>query len=291
MHEFTFRLNDKSLTGAIGPAHGPPLVLLHGVTRCWRDFEAVLPPLAERWQIFALDHRGHGGSDRAADYRVADYAADAIEVLDAHVPAPAILLGHSLGAMVAAIVAAERPHRVRALILEDPPGTTLAQGLRKSPFALQFANMRRLLSSAHSLETLARDLAALPVQRPGDGAVVKLGELRDTNALRFLAECLLRLDPGVLDTLNDGRWLDGLDWFAALPRITTPTLLLRAEPRLGGMLDSREADRIAALIPRCARVDFGDAEHLIHATMPERMLALLDDFLQTNTLLPKRTRP
>jgi pimeloyl-ACP methyl ester carboxylesterase len=284
-------LGDGTLNCAVGPENGPPLVLFHGVTRCWRDWEPLLPALTERWQVFAVDHRGHGGSSRAGDYRVADYSADAIEFLDVHVPAPALLLGHSLGAMVAAVVAAERPGRVRAVMLEDPPGTTLAQGLRESKFHLQFTNTRRLLANARDVESLARELAAMPVQRPNDGAVVKFGELRDAKAIRFGAECLMQMDPAVLDTLNTGRWLDGLDWFAVLPRVQAPTLLLRADPRCGGMLDAGEADRIATLIPRCTRLDLPGAGHLIHSTQPDNLLALINQFLETNHLLSKGTQP
>lgn len=292
MQERMVRIGDQTLNCAVGPGNGPPLVLLHGVTRCWRDFDALLPSLMERGQVFALDHRGHGKSGRTVpSYRVADFAADAVAFLDAHVSEPAVLIGHSLGAMVAALVAAELPRQVRAVILEDPPGTTLAEGIRQSRFHLQFANTARLLATARDVESLTRELADMEVQRPGDGAVVRFSEIRDLHAIRFGAECLLQMDPAVLTALLQGRWLEGIDWFGSLPKIECPTLLLRADPACGGMLDESEATRITSLIPRCARVDLPGVSHSIHSTQPDRMLALITNFLETNPLPVTGTQP
>src|SRR5688572_26608342 len=79
MQEHSFAIGGQTLNCAIGPQNGPPLVLFHGVTRCSLDFNPLLPDLIERWHVFALDHRGHGKSDRSMpSYRVADFAADAI---------------------------------------------------------------------------------------------------------------------------------------------------------------------------------------------------------------------
>ena len=291
MNELALRAGERTLNCAVGPANGPPLVLLHGVTRCWQDWNPLLPALTERWQVFALDHRGHGQSSRAASYRVADFAADAVAFFDAHVPSPAVVLGHSLGAMVAAIVAAERPSRVRRLILEDPPGTTLAEGISQSQFHLQFSNTVRLLATARDAETLTRELANMEVQRPSDGAVVRFSELRNPSALRFGAECLLQMDPAVLTPLVQGRWLESLDWFGALSKIVCPTLLLRADPGFGGMLTEIEAGRITSLIPRCTQMDLPGVPHAIHSNQPDQMLALVTDFLETNSLLSPESQP
>lgn len=292
MQEHALPLGERILNCAVGPENGPPLVLFHGVTRCWRDFDALLPSLIERWHVFAPDHRGHGKCDRGhGHYRIADFAADAVAFMDQHVPSPAVLIGHSLGAMVAALVAAERPRQIRALILEDPPGTTLADGLRQSRFHLQFANTERLLATARDVETLTCELADMEVQQPCDGAVVRFSELRDLSAIRFGAECLLQMDPAVLTTLVQGRWLEGIDWFGALSKIGCPTLLLRADPACGGMLDESEAVRITSLIPRCARVDLPGVSHSIHSSQPDRTLALITNFLKTNDLLATGTQP
>ena len=292
MQEQTLRFGDRTLNCAVGPENGPPLVLHHGVTRCWQDFNALIPALTEDWQVFIPDHRGHGKSDRSVpSYRVADFAADAVALIQQHVHRPVVLAGHSLGALVAALVAAELPGHVRALVLEDPPGSTLAAGLRQSRFNLQFTNTRRLLATARDPETLARDLAGMEVQRPSDGAVVRFSELRDLNAIRFGAECLLQMDPAVLTALVDGRWLEGIDWFGSLAKVECPTLVLRADPACGGMLDEFEAARITSLIPRCTRVEFPGIGHSIHSSQPDQMLALINNFLKINQLQSVMTPP
>jgi pimeloyl-ACP methyl ester carboxylesterase len=107
--ESKFNVQGRALNVARGPVAGPPLLLLHGVTRRWQDFSPVLAELSARWEVFALDFRGHGKSDRATDYRVIDYAADAVAVLQNVVGAPAIVYGHSLGAMAGAAVGAQLP--------------------------------------------------------------------------------------------------------------------------------------------------------------------------------------
>jgi len=139
------------------------------------------------------------------------------------------------------MVAARVPHLVRSLVLEDPPGTLLQTGLEASHYHLHFMGVQRLLATPHTADELARALAEMPVQHPADGRVVALRELRDEAALRFAAECLVKVDARVLDAIIEGRWLDGLDWFAELKRIECGTLLLRADMPYGGMLRDAEA--------------------------------------------------
>jgi pimeloyl-ACP methyl ester carboxylesterase len=66
-----------------------------------------------------MDLRGHGDSDRASDYRIETMAADTARLLEERAPAPADVLGHSIGGTVAWTLAATRPELVRRLIIED----------------------------------------------------------------------------------------------------------------------------------------------------------------------------
>ena len=280
LREETFACGGVRLNVAVGPRNGPPLVLLHGVTRGWRDWLPIMRGMSDHWQIFALDQRGHGASDRVPGaYRVADFAGDAAAFLREHVGESAVLWGHSLGAMTAAAVAARAPENVRALVLEDPPGTALVGSLAESRYALQFTGVHGLLAETRDVETLTVRLATLPVQHPRDGRIVEFRELRDEAALRFSAECLACLDATVLDVLLAGRWLDGLDWFGDLARIACPTLLLRADPECGGMLSLPDAARITGSISSARRIEFPGIGHSLHATAPGGTLAHVLDFL------------
>src|SRR5947209_9478255 len=105
--EHPLNLNEPwSLNCARGPAHGPPMLFLHGVLRCWQDFLPLIAPLTTRWHVHALDFRGHGrSSPRSGRYRVVDYVEDAAAFLRHGCDEPAVVYGHSLGAMVALAVA------------------------------------------------------------------------------------------------------------------------------------------------------------------------------------------
>ncbi len=104
-------------------AGGRPLLLLHGFTGAKEDFADWLDPLAARgWHAVAPDHRGHGGSDAPgteADYSLATLASDALGVADALGWSRFVLLGHSMGGMVAQLVALKTPERIRGLVLMD----------------------------------------------------------------------------------------------------------------------------------------------------------------------------
>ncbi len=271
-----------TLGGASSNTGGTELVLLHGVTRQWRDYREVMPLLGN---VTALDHRGHGASSKGhAQYRVLDFVEDALAWLETR-SEPVILLGHSLGAMTAAMVAARAPNRITALVLEDPPGSYLAERIVDSRYWLQFNNLRDLLRLSRPD---ASALANMEVQHPADGSVVPWSALRSPKSLRFTAECLKRMDPAVLDDLVAGRWLEGLDWFGELSNIRCPTLLLRSDPNCGGMLSEEEATLIQSRLPHCQRIDSPGHEHNLHGTAPARYLDLVTRFLQPH-LQPTRT--
>ena len=121
LREKSFDTGELTLNYAEGPASGPPLLLLHGLTGWWQSFQPLIPRLTPTWQIYACDLRGHGKSGRVADrYRLTDYVQDIVTFLRQQIITPTILLGHSLGALTALGAAADLPQRVHALVLLDP---------------------------------------------------------------------------------------------------------------------------------------------------------------------------
>src|SRR5215510_16515252 len=118
LHEYLFKRGMLALNYArTDNNNAQPLLCLHGVTRSWQTFLPLIPTLALRWQLYALDHRGHGKSARAKSYFAIDYVPDAVSFLRDEIKHPCVIYGHSLGAMVAAAVAAEAPDLVQAVIL------------------------------------------------------------------------------------------------------------------------------------------------------------------------------
>jgi pimeloyl-ACP methyl ester carboxylesterase len=278
--ESTFTAGDVTLNVAEGPANGPPLVLLHGVSRRWQDWVPLLPTLAARFHVYALDFRGHGASGRATQYHVIDYVRDAVAFVDHLGGKPAIVYGHSLGAMVALAVGAERADRVRAIVLEDPPFETLGPEIRNTAYRGMFAAFGRLAGAGRNVAELARELAEVDLSAPGKAQRVRMGDIRDASALRFLASCLNQLDPRTMAPLVDGTWLTGYDLPALLSAVRSPTLLLQGEKSHGSMLADRSAAEVETAIADCTRVRVDGVGHLIHSLKTEETLRIVSGFLE-----------
>jgi pimeloyl-ACP methyl ester carboxylesterase len=261
---------------------GAPLVMLHGVTRSWRTFLPLMPALSVHGPILTFDFRGHGRSSRAAGhYRVVDYAREAIRFLLDQVEPPAVVYGHSLGAMVAAAVAAEASEAVRAVILEDPPFETMGGRIHRTRLHSYFSAMRELAGSRRPLAELSRAVAALPLIDPESGDVTRLAETRDAASLRFTAKCLTQLDPEVLTPIVAGRWLNEYDQSGILRHVCCPTLLLQADPTAGGMLTDDDAAEVEALVADCARVRLTGAGHMLHGSRTQEIVNAVHNFLES----------
>jgi pimeloyl-ACP methyl ester carboxylesterase len=142
--------------------HRPPLLFVHGgYSDGWFWDAYFLPWFARQgYAAHALSLRGHGGSggrDSLFVVGLDDYAAD-VEHVMAQLPAPPILIGHSMGAAICERLLATRPVRAAALMAPVPPSGLLGIAARlatESPETLmqmiQFDPMRL---SAHVLESL-----------------------------------------------------------------------------------------------------------------------------------------
>jgi pimeloyl-ACP methyl ester carboxylesterase len=112
---------------------GPPLVLVHGsFDNHHTNWHRVRPLLEKRFSIYAVDRRGRGETDATKSHGVEDEAHD-IAALIQSIDEPVFLLGHSHGAQVSLAAAALLPHRVRKLVLYEPPlpGTLSREGLAR----------------------------------------------------------------------------------------------------------------------------------------------------------------
>jgi len=258
---------------------GTPLVLLHGVTRGRADWGPVLPLLAASHRVIAVDQRGHGDSPRGSSYLVADYCADAVEFVRDRIGGPVVVVGHSLGGMVAAAVAAELPGLVRAAVLEDPPFHGMGGRIAGTAWQAQFVGMRAAVRAGGGVDAIAAALAEIRLPA-ADGGTRRLGDIRDRAAIRWSAECLAQADPEVLTPVIEGRWLDGYDPVAVAAHIRCPLLLLRADPRVGGALDHAEADAFEAAAADCTSERFPGSGHLLHWLHPRQVAASIDRFIR-----------
>lgn len=105
-----------------GRPDAPPLLLLHALGEDATDWEAaVIPGLARSRRVYALDLRGHGRSDWPGDYSLELMQADVLGFLDVLGLDTVDLIGHSMGGVVAYLLATDHPQRVSRLVLEDVP--------------------------------------------------------------------------------------------------------------------------------------------------------------------------
>jgi N-formylmaleamate deformylase len=107
-----------------GDADTPDLVLVPGITSPAVTWEFVSTELARDYHVFAMDVRGRGLSDHpTTGFTTPDYARDLAEALPALGLERALVVGHSMGAWIAAAFGALHPERRGPLIIADPPMT------------------------------------------------------------------------------------------------------------------------------------------------------------------------
>jgi len=259
------------------PRAGSTLLLVHGVCRRAEDFDMLWEKLLPQTNVVAIDQRGHGDSERASRYLVTDYVTDAIRFLQNRAE-PAFIMGHSLGAMVAAAVAAELPELVRGIVLEDPPFHTMGRNIHGSAWQAQFVGMRDAALMARSVEQLIDMLAEVRLPQP-DGGVKRMGDIRDRPNLLWSAQCLAKLDPQVLTSIIEGSWLEGYDIPDVFRAIRCPALLLQADPRAGGAMAHTDARLCEDAIAKCRIIRFPKAGHLLHRQQPAVIAGLVNELV------------
>lgn len=115
----------------------PALVCVHGACVDGVFFDAIARELACDYRVIAYDRRGCGGSSDAADgsYDLAAQAADLQAVIE-HVGAPANVLAHSAGTLVALELLRTEPHLVARAILHEPAVSDKGVGMGAAPVLL-----------------------------------------------------------------------------------------------------------------------------------------------------------
>lgn len=219
--EVHWRLPHRSLRGLVwGDPQAPRVLALHGWLDSAISFAQVGPLLAAAgWQVVAPDFAGHGFSDWhpvGQDYAMAGYVAD-IHALIAHQQwASVSIVGHSMGAGIAGMLAAVAPEQVQSLILLDGLGTLPTmddEAPEQMTRALKF--WWRRLNHSPRLSRFA-DLNAATQAR-----MLGIGDVTEAMA-RTLCQRALR--PLTTDENPDGGWTWRSD-----PRLMAPSWLRLTE--------------------------------------------------------------
>jgi non-heme chloroperoxidase len=256
---------------------GPAILFLHGYTDSWRSFESIMRRLPDDVRALAPSQRGHGGSDRpASGYTIADFAGDAVALLDAKGIDKATVVGHSMGSLVAQELAIAHPDRVARLVLVGAATTFDNPGVR-------------------GLEETVRTLAD-PVPR----AFVE--EFQASTAYRPLAQELLRMFVDESLKVPSRVWRDvaaGLLAFRSEDRVAhiqSPTLIVRGE--YDEIAPESEEQRLRRSIRGCTVARYADTGHAPHWEQPERftdeLVAFVRDAAATreaSVALPVENRP
>lgn len=268
MDHHVFHSGDISLHYTAGAKNGPPLVLLHGLSSRLQSWDYLLPDLLPDWQVFAVDLRGHGVSAHPpSGYRAADYAADISAFLQVVIDQPAVLLGHSLGAVTAILAAAQAGPAVRGLILCDPPLTIWHTTVANTPtFQFWFQSVLTALRESRTVDDLRQFYRA---------AMPKLAEPELTE----LAETLWQVAPGALEAALQDEVGAGTDIWSELAKIDCPALFLQGEQSLGAALWDEAVEGIQQWMPQAVVVKlpgFGHSTHMAVGNILAQLQAFRD---------------
>jgi pimeloyl-ACP methyl ester carboxylesterase len=248
---------------------GAPLVVLqHGSSAHAHWWDLFAPEVADRFHLVAPDLRGHGDSAHAQppDYTLESYAGD-IAALVQRLGSPSVrVVGHSLGALVAAVFAASSPVPVASLALIDVRLRGKRAGER--PF------LDRLRQFPHpvyaSREEAVRRFRLLPTgtaAAPEVLAHVALHALRETGDGRFT----LKFDR---ETLRDQI---ARDVSPELLSLRCPILYVRGSRSV--LASARAADEVRALLPNAQIAEVEDAYHHVMLDNPGGFARALSRFL------------
>ncbi|WP_338118026.1 alpha/beta hydrolase [Streptomyces coryli] len=212
--------------------------------------------LAPDWRVIAPDQRGHGASDRAADYSREGYPADLEALMDHLGLRAAALLGHSLGAINAYQFAARHPARVTALVNAEGCAELGLDGSNPLAFVLNLPAGTAPTREAYvdRLGPFAPHFAAAVHEHP-DG----------TWGLPFHPQDIVNSEEQV----HGDHWSD---WTAA----TCPALLVRGTK--GGVLPDEQAAEMVRRRPGTRLAELA-TDHFVYANEPAGFAEAVRTFL------------
>lgn len=243
---------------------GMPLVFLHPVNMNRYAWSGQIFAFARRHRVIVLDHRGHGLSTRPSQgYGVPDMAADLVAVLDHAEVERAVMVGNSIGGMIALQTALDVPERVIANCIVSS-ATDMAPTVPETVFQAYAEDFPKTYGHILGGATSARTKRRLPEVC----AYIEDVYRYDANASRdvFLA------------SMRDPQGLFHWNIRERLRDISQPTLVIAGEEDL--MLPPGAAAALAEGIPAAEFKNIAEVGHLYPLEQPTEFNRDLREFLE-----------
>lgn len=248
-----------------GDPAGVPVLFLHGLSDSWRSYEAFLPYLPEKIHAFSLTLRGHGDSSHPdKGFASHDFAADIAAFTESLHLGAVVLVGHSMGTVVAQRVALDYPDHLLGLVLisASPPA-----GLKNKP------GFQELSAFVSQLED------------PVDPDFVRgfqestLAQPVPESFLETMVQESLKLPARIWKELVSGEFEDVPS--EELREIITPTLLVWGD--LDQLVSSSDQETLTELIPNSRFFVYENTGHAVHWEMPAQLASDLMNFIEPLT--------
>lgn len=259
-----------------GPPGAPTVLLLHGWTATSDlNWFGCYESLGRAYRVVALDHRGHGRGIRTRRlFRLDDCADDAAALVGELGLGPVIVVGYSMGGLVAQLLWKRHPAIVQALVLCATSRVFIRSLRERQRFALlgAAALASRVVPSGFTADTIARVINARSTAGPFEG---------------WAADELRRNDWTTV--LEAGRALGHFDSRPWIGDVDVPTAVVA--PMRDTLVSPRRQVALARAIPGATLYPV-QGDHTVCATHPHRFgPVLLDALADVSARSAARSRP
>lgn len=269
-------------TGKLGPttwaAYGPvdatpaPVILIHGFTDSSACWPGIVEHLAQTRLVITIDLRGHGNADLlVTPLSIQTLADDLAQIVRKVAQRPAVLIGHSLGAVIALDFALRASALTAGLVLEDP-----AFGLCGGPDASE--NLTAAVVEARE-QAANNSYVALITQ----GRAENPDWSDDEFAPWAQAKKQFNAEQGDSEAGDAEQRPVVTDWVQQLkyvaPEKEFPVLIIAGDPSRGSHFSVADGGRAAEHLAGRGRIIRLDAGHCVRRDQREQFIAALEDNL------------
>lgn len=249
---------------------GPPLVILHGLFGSGRNWHSVAGRLEDRFHVYAVDLRNHGGSPWAEPMTYSEMVDDLRTFLETRGIERTSILGHSLGGKTAMLFALLYGHMLDAVVVVDIAPTRYSHTHLPIVQAMQRVDFRQCESRADVEGQLARGVA-------------------DPALRTFLMQNVISDDGGYAWRINLNALAASMDDLLAFPvampdlAFTGPSLFVSGDAS-DYVSAERHREPIRTFFPAAEFAVIPEAGHRVHVDQPERFLEAVVTFLDAELL-------